>query len=90
MIACLLLLFARIFFIQIVAHDRYSERAKDQHTLILTLKPKRGAIFDRNLKPFALSLKSDSIYAIARDVRNKPEAAEALSEILDKDKRFIL
>ena len=83
-IIILAFLFIRLIHIQLVWHNRMSKKAFAQHNVTIGLAPKRGHIYDRNLKPLALSLKVDSVYAIARDVKDKKQAARKLSKILNK------
>lgn len=66
-----------------------AKQAWVQHNVTIELSPKRGFILDRNLKPLALSLKADSVYAVARDVKNKREVAKELSEILNRDEEVL-
>jgi len=88
-IVILSFLLIRLIYIQIICHSSMSRKALGQHLVVLELPPKRGAILDRNLKPLALSLRVDSIYAVATDVKNKREAAQKLSKILDKKAEFL-
>lgn len=52
---------------------------------MIELQPVRGAIYDRNMKPFAFSINMDSIYANPRMIKDPVKAARVLSEILDLD-----
>ncbi|MBN1405124.1 MAG: hypothetical protein JW946_01240 [Candidatus Omnitrophica bacterium] len=67
-----------------------SKIAFNQHNVTIELEPKRGFILDRNTKALASSLKVSSVYAVARDVKTKKEAAEKLSDILGKDESVLL
>jgi cell division protein FtsI (penicillin-binding protein 3) len=53
------------------------------------LEPKRGDVLDRKMRKLALSLKVDSVYAIARDVRDKRNAARLLSRVLKQSESFL-
>ena len=88
-VTILILLLIRLINIQLIWHNKMSKRAWAQHNVTIELSPKRGQICDRNLKPLALSLKVDSVYAVSRDVKNKKEVAQRLSKILDKDAELI-
>lgn len=48
----------------------------------MELEPVRGAIYDRNLKPLAINLPCDSLYASPRQIKNKEKVIAALREAL--------
>ncbi|MDD5505060.1 MAG: penicillin-binding transpeptidase domain-containing protein [Candidatus Omnitrophica bacterium] len=60
-----------------------------QHMVRIELEPKRGDILDRKMRKLALSLKVDSVYAIARDVKEKRKAARSLSRALNQSEDFL-
>lgn len=82
----------RIISLQLFKSPYLSKLAHYQHNILLVLEPERGDIFDRNLRPLALDLKVDSIYAVPKemDQDHKLYAARALSPILKLDKDTIL
>ena len=88
-ILILFFLFLRLVHIQLICHNHMAKRAQGQHNVTIELPPKRGSILDRNLKPLALSLRVDSVYAVATDVKDKIEAAKKISKILNKKEQFI-
>jgi cell division protein FtsI/penicillin-binding protein 2 len=80
----------RLAFIQIVNFPFYSSVAKDQHTITIPLEPKRGAIFDREMRVLAVNLNVESVYANPREVASAPAAARSLASILDLDEEVLL
>jgi cell division protein FtsI/penicillin-binding protein 2 len=68
---------ARLFFIQFFRSNYLVGIAKKQHNLFLELEPLRGTIFDSNLKPLAVNISMDSLFA-------------SPNEIADKDKEKII
>ena len=88
-IILLTLIIARLTYIHIFFHDRASQLASRQHSIRIELEPKRGDILDRNMRKLALSLKVDSVYAVARDVADKESTARTLARILAQDESFI-
>ncbi len=97
-IAC----FLRLFFIQLFHSEYLAELAQKQHNSFLELEPRRGTIYDTNLKPLAVNLPVDSIFACPDEIKSmeKDIIAKKLANILglkfsfvksrlDKKKKFI-
>lgn len=97
-----LLCFLRLFFIQLFHSEYLAELAQKQHNFFIELEPRRGTIFDVNLKPLAVNLPVDSIYACPDEIKtiDKDSIAQNLSKILrlkysfikgrlDKKKKFV-
>ncbi len=56
------ILLYRLFIIQVVNHDRYTQEANSMHASIQELSADRGTIYDRNFFPLATSLKTWDLY----------------------------
>ncbi len=81
-----------LIFIQIFRSDYLSNLAQRQHEHSMVLEPRRGTIYDRNMRALAINLPVYSIYANARSMRqqhNEDEAVEKLSGILKADPKQI-
>jgi cell division protein FtsI (penicillin-binding protein 3) len=92
-----------LIFIQIFRSAYLSHLAQRQHEHSIIIEPKRGTIYDRNLRALAINLPVYSIYANARAMRQQRDTdrvVEGLSGILkvdgqqiraklDKDKYFV-
>ena len=75
--------FGRLGYIQLLRHSDYMARAQRQQKRVIEITPKRGAIYDRNMHPLAMSLQVDSTFAIPSEVgENKALAAKLLSGAL--------
>lgn len=83
------LILLRLFYLQTIRHDFYRKVANEQHTVSVEIPPKRGAIFDRNMRLLAVNLNTDSIYANPRKVKNKRRVSGALSSALNIDEKFV-
>ena len=94
------LLAARLLFVQLGAAKPLSKLASDQYRNYICLLPKRGVIFDRNLRKLAISLNLSSIFLDPELVENKEYAIRELSRVfkinedemrrnMNKEKRFI-
>jgi len=73
----------------VIKHNFYKKIADEQHTVSLEIAPKRGTIFDRNMRVLAINLHSDSIFANPKAIKDKRKTADSISNILGVDKDFI-
>ena len=83
------LCFSRLFYIQFFKSRYLSDIANQQHNLYVELEPLRGAVYDRNLKPLALNLPCDSLYACARQIKNKEKVIRVLMDVLGLDYGYL-
>lgn len=67
----LLLCMSRLLFIQLFNSHYLAGIAKKQHNLFIELEPVRGIIYDSNLKPQAVNISLDSLYASPNDIKDK-------------------
>ena len=76
---------ARLFFIQLFRSNYFVEIAQKQHSLFVELEPRRGTIFDLNLKPQAVNVSVDSLYASVNLIpdKDKEEIIRQLLPILN-------
>ena len=81
-IIALIVLLARLGFIQIFKSSSYLSIAQNQSRVIVEMQPVRGRILDAKSKELALDVRLESLYAVAREMKNKDAAADALSRIL--------
>lgn len=72
----------RLFWLQIVHHSEYVERAQRQQQRTFEVAPHRGALYDRNMRDLAMTVKVDSIYAVPSEIEDKKAAARALAAIV--------
>ena len=78
-----LAVFGRLAYLQLFRHGEYLARAQRQQQRTIEITPKRGAIYDRNMHPLAMSLQVDSAFAIPSELgENKLQAAKLLSGVL--------
>jgi len=78
----LLVVAGRLVYLQVVAAPAFAQQAADQRTREITLSPRRGAIYDREGEPLAVSMDARTIYAVPHAVRDVPGTAAALARIL--------
>jgi cell division protein FtsI (penicillin-binding protein 3) len=90
-IICLFFLFwacaiaFRLFMLQIVEHKQYVERADKQQQRTFEVVPRRGVLYDRNLRELAMTVQVDSIYADPSEIGDKKAAAHILAAIVHTD-----
>jgi hypothetical protein len=53
-----------LFWLQIVRHKEFVERAQKQQQRTFEVAPRRGVLYDRNLRELAMTVQVDSIYAV--------------------------
>lgn len=82
-----------LIFIQIFRADFLSNLAQRQHEHSVVLEPRRGTIYDRNMRALAINLPVYSVYANARAMEqehDEDEVASKLSAILKIDPKVII
>src|SRR5580658_9520479 len=76
----------RLFWLQVVRHGDFVERAQRQQQRTFAVAPRRGVLYDRNLRELAMTVLVDSIYAVPSELgENRPEAAEMLAKVVHSD-----
>lgn len=86
-VACLTLLligsvFGRLGYLQLVRHSEYLAKAQRQQQHVIEITPKRGAIYDRNMHPLAMSIPVDSAFAVPSELGDQQLAARLLAGVL--------
>jgi cell division protein FtsI (penicillin-binding protein 3) len=86
-VACVALLwmaavFGRLGYLQLFLHSEYMARAQRQQQRVIEITPRRGAIFDRNMHPLAMSIPVDSAFAVPSELGDEQLAARLLSGVL--------
>jgi len=74
--------FGRVAYLQLFRHSDYLARASRQQRRVIEITPKRGAIYDRNMHPLAMSVPVQSAFAVPSEVKDAAMAARLLSSVL--------
>src|SRR3984885_696867 len=78
----------RLGWLQLVRHQHYVETAAKQQQRTFEVAPRRGVLYDRNLRELAMTVLVDSVYAVPTELgENRGNAAELLAEIVHSDAR---
>ena len=73
---------ARLFVLQVVERDEMVARAERQQRRTVTAPAKRGEILDRKGRVLAVSVDTDSIYAVPSEIDQPSRVSEMLCEAL--------
>src|SRR5271157_1710331 len=75
----------RLFWLQIIRHKEFVERAEKQQQRTFEVAPRRGVLYDRNLHELAMTVQVDSIFAVPTEIDDKQAAAHALAAVVHTD-----
>src|SRR6201996_7837979 len=80
------LIAVRLGWLQVVRHSDFVHRAAMQQQRTFEVAPRRGMLYDRNLRELAVTVQVDSVYAVPSELgENRASAAEILAEIVHAD-----
>ena len=82
----ILVIGARLVYLQVSDYDRLRGRAERQHQAEIELSPTRGVIYDRNDNELARSVEVKSLYAAPAEIQDANRTADRLSVLLDVDR----
>ena len=80
--ALALVVFARLFFLQVVVAGEYSADAQDARLVSLQVDARRGTIYDRNGAVLAISVDATTVYCNPSEVNDPATAAVTVAEAL--------
>jgi cell division protein FtsI (penicillin-binding protein 3) len=72
----------RLFWLQIVRHQEYVERAEKQQQRTFEVAPRRGILYDRNMHELAMTVQVDSIYAVPTEINDNEVYARTLAPLV--------
>jgi cell division protein FtsI (penicillin-binding protein 3) len=78
----MLLISARLIYLQVIQHDQLSERARRQQQSTVETNGVRGLILDRQGRELARSLDVDSFFAVPTDIVDTSVAARQLAPLV--------
>ena len=76
---------SRLFWLQIVRHSDYVQRAQKQQQRTFQVAPRRGVLYDRNMRELAMTVQVDSVYADPSEIDNTQAAARTIAAIVHTD-----
>jgi cell division protein FtsI (penicillin-binding protein 3) len=72
----------RLGWLQVVRHGEFVERADRQQQRTFEVAPRRGMLYDRNMRALAMTVLADSVYAVPSEMEDKAAAADALARVV--------
>lgn len=84
-----ILLIGRLGFLQIVRGEELKKGALEQWTKGITIKSKRGIIYDRNGKKLALSVSASTVWASPPDIKDPERTAKEVARVLNLDEEYV-
>jgi len=93
-VALFLVVFLKLFQVQIVNHNFYKVLAQDQHEFSEKIIPERGEIFINDsysdkIYPLAVNKELSLVYAVPKNIDDKKEVATKLAELLELDEEEV-
>jgi cell division protein FtsI (penicillin-binding protein 3) len=82
--------FGRLTYLQLFRHSDYMMRAARQQRRTIEITPKRGAIYDRNMHPLAMSVPVQSAFAVPAEIKDAGMATRLLAGVLGMPQEVIL
>lgn len=80
---------ARLVWLQVIRHDFLADKAARQQQEVVEIPARRGTIYDRNGRELAVSIDTDSLYAVPVGVGDPGDAARKLAPILGMDVKAV-
>lgn len=80
--ALALIVFFRLFYLQVIVAGEYSEQAEEARLVSIDVDARRGTIYDRNGTVLAINVDATTVYCNPSEVNDAGRAAQLLSETL--------
>src|ERR1700759_4778951 len=75
----------RLVWLQLIRHHHYVEVAARQQQRTFEVAPRRGMLYDRNLRELAMTVLADSVYAVPSEISDHEATAAALARVVHTD-----
>ena len=83
-------IFARLFYLQIIKGDYYKALAQGQQNYLIQTKGERGDVFFSQGEVLAMTVQEPMLVISPKEVENKEEIAEKVSQLIGIDKKQII
>ncbi|HET9086501.1 MAG TPA: penicillin-binding transpeptidase domain-containing protein [Acidobacteriaceae bacterium] len=75
----------RLIWLQVFRHADYATREIRQQQRAFQIAPRRGVLYDRNLRELAMTALVDSVYAVPSEIADKQATAKKLAAVVHGD-----
>jgi cell division protein FtsI (penicillin-binding protein 3) len=79
------LIAGRLIQLQLIEHEAFARQARRQQEQTVEISPVRGVIYDRNLRPLAMSVEVESVFAVPVEIPEAKSTARLLAKVLHID-----
>jgi cell division protein FtsI (penicillin-binding protein 3) len=79
------LILGRLLWLQVITHSEFVELAARQQQRTFEVAPRRGVLYDRNMREMAMTVRVDSVYGVPTEIKDKDAAAAALARVVHTD-----
>jgi cell division protein FtsI (penicillin-binding protein 3) len=76
------LIISKLFWLQVIRHREFVEKAQKQQQHTFEVAPRRGVLYDRNLRELAMTVQADSVFAVPSEIDDKKATVHALAPIV--------
>jgi len=84
--AWVVLIGGRLVWLQVIQHSVWVQKADRQQQRTFDVAPRRGVLYDRNLRELAMTVLVDSVYAVPSELGdNRAAAAQMLAKVVHTD-----
>ncbi len=83
-------LIGRLYYLEVIDYVQLLSRAEHQQQRVVELAPQRGAIYDREMHPLAMTLPVDSVFAVPAEISDRSGTARRLASVLKLDSNDLL
>ncbi len=76
------LIVSKLFWLQVMRHREFVDKAQKQQQHTFEVAPRRGVLYDRNLRELAMTVLADSVYAVPSEIEDKKATVHALAQVV--------
>jgi cell division protein FtsI (penicillin-binding protein 3) len=76
------LIISKLFWLQVLRHREFVEKAQKQQQHTFEVAPRRGVLYDRNLRELAMTVQADSVFAVPSEIDDKKTTVHELAQIV--------
>ncbi|MFH1904645.1 MAG: penicillin-binding protein 2 [bacterium] len=90
LLACFLVIISRLWYLQLIRGNQFSDRAKSNRIRLIHINAQRGCIYDRYENLLVKNVSSFNVLAVPNEIKDIGATVKLLSEILGLERTFIM